>query len=285
MDLRKFFGRQSAKTEPPPSPPTTVPFWDLGGNRGIVRARNGNLICIDTRDDSVSGQIRRSGEWEGHIEAFYRRLLTNDSVVIDVGSNVGYHVAAFAGIAHSVVAIEANPWAASLLRCTIALNDFRNVSVIEKAVMDHPQSIEIFASPANLGGGAVARASWYEDPNLAAHERHRVEAVTLDTLAADMPSVDLIHMDIEGCELAALRGAQSLLSRSLKVTLIMEWGAYWAPAYGDLTEGLDYLIGLGFHFSKLEPDATLTRQSKEQMLERAFCDVVASRSQITGATA
>jgi hypothetical protein len=35
-------------------------FWDLGEHRGIVRATNGVLICIDTRDTSLGHAIRRT---------------------------------------------------------------------------------------------------------------------------------------------------------------------------------------------------------------------------------
>jgi FkbM family methyltransferase len=257
-----------------------VPFWDLGNYCGIVRAHNGSLICIDTRDAPVCANIRRLGSWERHIESIYRRLLRSDSIVVDVGSNVGYHAAAFASIARSVIAIEANPWTASLLRCTIALNHLRNVTLIERAIMDRPQSVEIFAADTELGGGAVARPSWYDDPTWSNHRRYRVDAVTLDSVTKGVTAVDLIHLDIEGCELPALLGATELLDRSPNVAIIMEWGAEWAPAYGDVEIGLDALTQRGFKFWRIESDAGLTPQTREQMLERQFmCDILASRAQ------
>jgi FkbM family methyltransferase len=250
-----------------------------------VRAINGNLLCIDTRDTSLGHAIRHTGCWEPHVEALCRRLINANSIVIDVGANIGYHTAVLARVAKSVLAVEANPVTAALLRGTIALNGFRNVSVIEHAAMDRPQAVEIFAPDDSLGAGAVARSSWYDDPNLTHWRRYPVEAVTLDSVSSDVLAVDLIRMDIEGCELAALHGARELLSRSPATNIIMEWGAYNAPAYGDIPEGLDYLAGLGFtHFARIEPDGSLTQKSAAEMINRLglgpheICDVVISRS-------
>lgn len=279
------------KLQAPPAPAAQQPevserrFWDLGEHRGIVRATNGNLICIDTRDTSLGHSIRCTGCWEPHVEAVCRRLISTGSIAIDVGANIGYHTAVLARLAKSVLAVEANPVTAALLRGTVALNGFRNVSVIEQAAMDRPQVVEIFAPDEYLGAGAVARPNWYDDPNLTHWRRYPVEAVTLDSVSCDVMAVDLIRMDIEGCELAALRGACELLSRSPAARIIMEWGAYHMPAYGDIGEGLDYLDSLGFaHFAKIEPDGSLTRKNRAEMIDRLgmgshdVCDVVISRS-------
>lgn len=265
-------------------------FWDLGGHRGIVRATNGNLMCTDTRDTSLGQAIRDTGCWEPHVEALCRRLVSADSIAIDVGANIGYHTAVLASVAKSVIAVEANPVTADLLRGTVALNGFHNVSVIEHAAMDQPQAVEIFAPDEYLAAGAVARPNWYDQPNFALWRRYPVEAVTLDSVSNDVIAVDLIRMDIEGCELAVLRGARELLSRSPNARIIMEWGAYHMPDYGDIAEGLNYLAGLGFtHFARIEPDGSLTRWNQAEMISRSgkgshdVCDVVVSRSPLAAA--
>ena len=262
-------------------------FWDLGEHLGIVRATNGNLICIDTRDTSLGQVIRVTGSWEPHVEALCRRLSNPDSIAIDVGANIGYHTAVLARFAKSVLSIEANPVTAALLRGTVALNGLWNVTVVECAAMDQPQVVEIFAREDYLGGGAVARPSWYDDPNLTHWRRYPVRGETLDSVSHDLSGVDLIRMDIEGCELAALRGARELLSRSPGARIIMEWGAYNMPAYGDVAEDLEYLAGLGFtYFARIEPDSSLVRKNRAEMIDRLgmgsheVCDVVISRSPV-----
>jgi len=257
-----------------------VPFWDLGDNVGVVRTNASDLIFIDTRDESVGAPIRRDGEWEAHITQTMKRLLQPGGAVVEVGSNIGCHVVTMArsvGRTGSVLAIEANPDVADLLRCTVAINRLRNVRIVEQAVLDTPRDVELWASPSNLGGGAVAIAGWESNPSVTGWHHHSTKATTLDALTEALPSVDLIHIDAEGCELAILVGAEQLLARSPQVKIIAEWGAYHAPSYFDIDKGLEFLVGCGFSFWRIAIDATLLPQTKEQMLERDFCDVLMAR--------
>jgi len=257
-----------------------VLFWDLGDNVGVVRTHARDLIFIDVRDESVGAPVRRHGEWEPHITQTMQRLLLPGGAAVEVGSNIGCHVVTMArsvGPTGSVMAIEANPDVADLLRCTVAINRLRNVRIVEQAVLDSPRDVELWASPSNLGGGAVAIAGWENDPNVTGWHHHSTKATTLDALTEALPSVDLIHIDAEGCELAILVGAQQLLARSPQVKIIAEWGAYHAPSYFDIDKGLEFLIGCRFNFWQIAPDGTLLPQTKEQMLARDFCDVLMAR--------
>jgi len=166
---------------------------------------------------------------------------------------------------------------AKLLRATLRSNRLRNVTVFENAILDRAANVELWASEKNLGGGAVALPGWESDPQLASWKRHRVSATTLDLLFADLPKIDLLHIDAEGCELAVLAGATSLLSRSLDVAIVAEWGAYHAPSYFDIEKGLGFLVETGFRFWRIEQDATLSPLSTGQLLEREFCDILIHR--------
>lgn len=260
-----------------------APFWDLGGNVGVVRTLSGELIFLDTRDESVGAALRRNGEWEPHIAATMQRFLRPGQTAIEVGSNIGTHVVTLSrsvGISGSVFAIEPNPNVADLLRATIGANHLRNVILIEKAVLDRRKDVELWASPTNLGGGAVALPAWQNDPNLGTWLHHPVEAWTLDDLFSAVSSVDLVHIDAEGCELAVLAGGKSLLARSPNVCIIAEWGAHHAPSYYDVGAGLDLIAEQNFRVWRIEPDGRLIPQNKEQLLARNFCDVLMTRRDI-----
>jgi hypothetical protein len=157
-----------------------------------------------------------------------------------------------------------------------------NVTVLETAVLDRPRDVELWASPSNLGGGAVALAGWEDDPNLTDWRRHRTMATTLDTVTAALPAVQFIHMDVEGSELAILAGAEQLLARSPHVRIIAEWGAHHAPSYFDIETGLEFLIAGGFRFWQICPDSTLLPQNKDQMLACEFGDVLIARDDPAG---
>jgi len=281
--LRVVRSKSLLRLPPFPSPDSQNYSWDLGESLGAVRLRNGGLVFIDVRDQSLGWPLRAQREWEPEIGKLIGRFLPSGGTAIEVGSNVGCHVitmARAAGAAGRVIAVEANPVVAQMLRATVEINGLRNTRVAETAVLDRPQDVELFASPLHLGGGAVGLPGWDQDPNVRDWLRHKVRAITLDDLAADVASVDLIHIDAEGCELAILAGGGKLLSRSPAVKIIAEWGAVNAPSYFDIEQGLDMLIQYGFHFWRIS-NGGLVPQSRDQMLAREFCDVVMSRTDPT----
>jgi len=250
-------------------------------NRVVVRDRAGNRIVVDRRDNSVGAALRAFGEWEPHLATTMARFLPNGGVAVEVGSNVGAHVVNFSrsvGPSGKVFAIEANPEVAKLLKATLRSNRLLNVTVVENAILDKPGDVELWATEKNLGGGAVALPGWESDPQLASWKRHRVSATTLDLLFADLPKIDLLHIDAEGCELAVLAGAAALLSRSPEVAIVAEWGAYHGPSYFDIDKGLNILTEMGFKFWCIEREATLRPLSIEQLLKRDFCDILIRRA-------
>src|SRR5712691_3950022 len=116
-----------------------IPHWRLADTLGAVRMRNGDLVFIDPRDESLGVPVQTSGEWEPHVTLVLQRLLRPGACVIDVGSNIGCHVITMAraiGHSGSLLAIEANPDVADLLRCTIAANRLRQVRIVQTAVLD-----------------------------------------------------------------------------------------------------------------------------------------------------
>ncbi|WP_200338689.1 FkbM family methyltransferase [Rhodovibrio sodomensis] len=84
----------------------------------------------------------------------------------------------------------------------------RGVPVIEAAVADHVGEIVMDHGIAgdNIGGVKIIpkrRRFYYGDDGI---ETFTVKCVTLDALLADEQAVDVALMDVEGSEVAALRG-------------------------------------------------------------------------------
>ena len=123
-------------------------------------------------------------------------------VVVDVGAGRGEHLLAFCeavGPAGRVVAIEAHPESFEILCHFCRLNSLNNVDLVNCAVSDARGTIYIDTQPDWQGNtitvSKIAGA-------------HRVEAFTLDELAIarDLPRIDLLKVNIEGAEKAALEG-------------------------------------------------------------------------------
>ncbi|HEV7591171.1 MAG TPA: FkbM family methyltransferase [Longimicrobium sp.] len=149
------------------------------------------------------------GEMDVH-EAILAPLGEGD-VFVDVGANVGYYTVLAAGrvgATGQVLAFEATPGTARQLRTNLEANGLANVEVVEAAVHDGSRERLTIGVPAGvygmasvMNGGGANVASW------------EVAATTLAQACARFPRIRMVKMDIEGAELAALRGAEPILAR------------------------------------------------------------------------
>jgi FkbM family methyltransferase len=130
-------------------------------------------------------------------------------IAFDVGANVGFYTLLLArgvGPTGRVIAFEPNTANVALLRKHLRLNRIDNVEIVEAAVSDK-EGTAFFS-----GEGATGKLSQTGTP---------IRTVRLDNYKRP----DLIKMDIEGGETAALRGS---------VKILAERHAVWFIALHDL---------------------------------------------------
>lgn len=130
-------------------------------------------------------------------------------VIIELGAGCGTETVTLSrlvGPAGRVVAVEASPRAADLLRATVSANDLSNVTVVEAAISDSCGFVEI-SDRGGVGG--------IQNSILNARGGHRVRSLTLDTLVAEvgLGDVDLLKVNIEGAERLMIRGMAESVSR------------------------------------------------------------------------
>jgi len=131
-------------------------------------------------------------------------LMQPGDAVLDLGAHIGTFALSGAALGARIVAVEASPHNARLLQASAERNGFEQVRVVSAAVSDRAGTIEfVEAGPF----GMVANPG-IELPRI------QVTAVAIDELLEDVgwDRVDLIRMDVEGSEIAALRGMSRLLS-------------------------------------------------------------------------
>jgi FkbM family methyltransferase len=125
---------------------------------------------------------------------------------VDVGAWFGPWTRRMARYAERVVAIEAHPELAALLRRTVP-----QAEVIHAAASDEIGEIGLFVPPS---GAAMGISSVQHGTG----ERITVPKITIDSLG--LTDVRFIKMDVEGHELAALRGAIATIDRDRPLLLL-----------------------------------------------------------------
>jgi FkbM family methyltransferase len=154
------------------------------------------------------------GVYEPHVTGLVSRLLRPGEVALDVGANNGYFTALFAclvGPEGRVHAIEANPVLADRLRRMIDRNDFGGRVLLHPVAASDREGTARFYLSDHLGTTGMAslvRKSYLEETSW-----NEVPTVTLDRLLEEhgAPQIALMKIDIEGAEIAALRGMEQTL--------------------------------------------------------------------------
>lgn len=204
----------------------TVPQDCQVTSRGVgsfhVRANSDDLYhVLPTRERAVFGAIKR--------------LLRPGDCFIDGGANIGFYTvlaSKIVGPGGRVFAVEMMPDTAEILRAHIRQNECTNVRVIEAALTENPDEI----LTASVIPGKYGQAS------LCADGAVEVEAVTLAGVLADVRTVRLLKLDLEGAELKAVQGLGPALSK-VQFVLFEDWGGEsvtkWFTTRGFDVERLD----------------------------------------------
>jgi FkbM family methyltransferase len=255
------------------------------GDRVLCWTHHGQRIYLVPQDMDLTPRILFSGDWENHVEQTMLRLLRPGATVVDLGSNVGYHTLNFAtavGESGRVFAFEADPRLARLLRATLFINHFENIVELQCcAVTDGFGTLTLAAGEDHYGSGNIVPAGSGAGYDAAYPNRIEVPTVTLDAaLGQRIEAIDLLHLDIEGAEPRALRGAQTLIERSPRLKIVTEWSRNMMQLQGtDIALHVDWLSGLGFRFWRIENDtANLIPLDRAGLAGLPHCDLLLSRS-------
>ncbi|MGH2838838.1 MAG: FkbM family methyltransferase [Thermoleophilaceae bacterium] len=146
--------------------------------------------------------------------------------VIDVGANFGaysYHLSLLTGDSGRVFAFEAAPdTSRSLRRVLASLGVTERVEVVEKAVGDRSGTVSFVVPRRSDGSADAGRAAvvMSTDTGAASSNELTVPLTRLDDEIPPDREVSFIKIDIEGADLFALRGAETIIARSRPPVLI-----------------------------------------------------------------
>ena len=198
--------------------------------RALRRGNKIPPICISS-NDLIAHRIISTGLFESsqletldHIIRDRMAELDRDidrmGLFIDIGANVGIFSTRYAKHFDKTIAIEANPVTFKLLEANLALQNCQNVTAVCVAASDAPGDSAItIREEGNLGGASILG----EDKDAASgFLTIPVKMETLETIVQSHEPdrrIDLIKVDVEGHEAAALRGARTLIKRDKPVIL------------------------------------------------------------------
>ncbi|UCB43081.1 MAG: FkbM family methyltransferase [Dehalococcoidales bacterium] len=184
----------------------------------VVRV-HGHRMFLDP-EDNLGLSVK--GVHEPLTTEIFRKNIRKGNIMLDIGANIGYFTliaASLVGNEGKVFAFEPNPSAFDILRKNVEANGYENVVLVPKAVSDTSGKVRLF-----LEKDANMRWSSIYD----IHESSgslEVDTIAIDDFLATSydGAVDFIKLDIEGAELAALRGMAGLVKKGGELKIVAEF--------------------------------------------------------------
>lgn len=206
-----------------------------------VRVYSGLVLRCYPDSTSASNVIYFGAQYDINEMAFMRHYLVEGDAFVDGGANIGTYsllAASIVGPTGRVEAFEPDPVNAARLQENVSLNALSCVRVLQAALGAEGGIVRLTADrdvsnrviPPGLGNGPAVDVSM----------------VTLDACLGDDP-LAMAKLDLEGYEVAALRGAADHLRRSSPPVLLMEaLPGQLRKAGSTVAELLELLNGFGY---------------------------------------
>jgi FkbM family methyltransferase len=224
---------------------------------GVVRARRLGTPMTLQLGDNVQRTLYLAGTYEPSFLSFLRSELRADDVYVDVGGHIGIDAIVASrcvGAAGRVYVFEPGPDTARQLRAVTG----ENVVVVESALGDRVGTASLRANAEFGWRDASTRSVTGDGPTVA-----EVPITTFDAWAAETnpARMDIVKIDIEGSEAAALRGMrralQTLRPRAIVVELL-----------GESRDSESLLMELGYRRSNEQVGQNVVYRTKAPAVRR-----------------
>jgi len=255
----------------------TVLVRDGAGFQLLVDAQATDPISLSLRRRDAWGKrwLKRLLRWPRPTQvphfSLLQRLLKPGDRVLDLGAHIGLVSLAAAKIGCEVLAVEACPRNAALLRASARCNGFHRLRIVHAAIGDRTGTASF--SPHGPFGHVYSPVT--DMPRI------EVPAVRGDDLLAEVgwERVDFIKLDVEGSEIAALRGLENLLTRAAAPPILYELNRATLEFYGQQPQELwDCLSQLGYQHQAVEPPHEVWRACPTPLPKHAPRDFLAVRA-------
>lgn len=166
--------------------------------------------------ETVSQQILTFGYSEVAITALMLWLVDSGQTIVDIGTHFGYEArlaCKLVGSQGRVICFEPNPAAFNFAKKN--LSRFSQVELRQEAVADQPGTLKFQNRPI-----------WESAFNSIAKEQAEIHSTAVSVTTLDLAltnrirPVDFLKCDVEGFEMAVLKGADNLLSEDAPVLIL-----------------------------------------------------------------
>jgi FkbM family methyltransferase len=175
--------------------------------------------------DPLAAGLAAGAAFDQSLIELMLKIVQPGDAVVDIGAHLGQFSLPAAAAGCRVLAVEASPLNAALLRASAAANGFSALRVVQAATSDHAGTLR-FLPDGPFGHVAVGEAG--------AGPTVDVAAVTMDEIVKEfgLGSVAFVKIDVEGSELPTLAGMAGVLGGPNGPPLLVESNGHTLAKFG-----------------------------------------------------
>jgi len=214
-------------------------------NKTYQKKLPGDIIMNVNPSEHIQQQLFWYGYYEKPVGNMLKKLLLPGRTFIDVGANIGYFslLAAQHCPGAKIISLEPVSNSYKALLENIALNKFESIEALNFAAGDKEETSTIYLSADDNTG-----MSSLQQPENYSGKSEMVKVTRLDQLATDLKltSVDVVKIDVEGNELAVLKGMKHIME-NFKPAILLELNPQTLSRFGvQPADVLDYIKNLSY---------------------------------------
>ncbi|MGN6436122.1 MAG: FkbM family methyltransferase [Agriterribacter sp.] len=216
----------------------------------LVHGKYNCHYMLPNLTENISFDIFIDGIYEKTTSDFLSKKIPSNGVFLDLGANIGAIALPLLKGRPDIklVGVEASPWVFKYLQKNVRLNNFENLTLINKALFHEDDKELKFYSPTDKFGKGSLSPVFTQNAEI-------IKTITIDSIVAEqkLAKVDFIKIDVEGYEYHSFRGGCKLLSGKHAPDIVFEF-VDWAERGAGLECGSaqSLLIDYGYTLYKMD---------------------------------
>ena len=206
-----------------------------------------SYLCYE--NDTISNTLSKYGYWENNLIKYAQQYLTDTSIILDIGANIGTWSIPLATHNRKVYSFEPYDSSFYALCGNIFLNQKSNIVPYHIALTDDAtKKTKMFLPETVNKGGCKLIETTEESP-------HQYTLSTIDSFQFDR--VDFIKLDVEGQELNVLKGGFRTITTYKPMIFFECWDVkshHWNNIPNTCVELMEYITFLGYTIRKINID-------------------------------
>ena len=234
----------------------------------LIKETASGKIVYNPLDKYVGKSIEAYGHYQLEEKKIFSKYVNEESIVLDIGANIGTHTLWFAQNSKLVIAFEPQRYVFQMLCANMALNSIQNADCKQLGVGSTREIIEVaFIDPEtenNFGGLSLQDHSIEKvREERGVHlDGEKIAICTIDDMG--LQKCDFIKIDVEGMEPQVLMGGRATIL-DLRPYIYIEV---------DREKNWDFINDLLFEYNYVSHESLPPLYSEEYEGENIFGDIV-----------